>query len=332
MIDRARVAVRRLKLLGDLYLNSGSLSVPYQTVTIETTSICNLDCPLCPSRRSNNTVGRASKQIKLDDLRRIVDLTKEITESYSLNIWGEPLLHKEFKEILEYVSSANRRIWFSSNLNYSARLAEMLTHFPLLNIICSLDGWDAETYAEYRWDGRFDVVRRNLRILAKGKCKIHPQYILDPNDPNAEEHTERFRKFLEAEIGTTANVVFKKKNQNFKNEASVIVPGRCSSLYAGLYFNCDGVLMPCCVNVRSDVFLKHISSYTTETLRNGNDVKRLRQSILADKNQFDSCRSCGGYDHQQVIFTKILKHLSAMFPKPLSGKHAIKIVDGLEMT
>jgi pyruvate-formate lyase-activating enzyme len=305
MISVVRLAAKRLRFLSDIYFNTGNVSVPYQTVTIETTSICNLNCPICPSRRSENTLERASKQIKLDDVRRIVDLTREITESYCLNIFGEPLLHKEFNKILEYVSSTNLRIWLSTNLNYSARLAEALTPFPLLNIICSLDGWDAESYSEYRWDGRFDVVRRNLAILAKGKCKVYPQYLLTPGEADSELRKERFLDFVRTTIGTTENVIFKKKNPDFKNDGDDIVPGRCSSLYGGLYFNCDGILMPCCNNVRSDVFLNHISSYTTEMLRNGREVNQLRRLILDDKNQFASCRSCPGEDHQAMIFTKL---------------------------
>lgn len=309
MKSKVGLVAKRLKLLRDIYRNDGSISVPYQTVMIETTSTCNLDCPICPARRTENIIERASKQIKLDDVRKIVDLTRGMTESYCLNMWGEPLLHKEFMEILQYVSSANRPIWFSSNLNYSARLAESLTQFPLLNIICSLDGWDAESYAEYRWGGKFDVVRRNLAILAKGKGKIYPQYLVTPGDTEVEERKKRFLSFVQAEVGTTENVYFKNKLEDLRNDTNALVPGRCSSLYGGLYFNSDGVLMPCCTNVREDVFLRHVSSYTTEDLQNGADVKTMRRRILEDKNQFDSCRSCAGEDHQKLI----LKTLSTRF-------------------
>jgi pyruvate-formate lyase-activating enzyme len=311
MISSFQLAVRRLRHLKDIYFNTGRVSAPYQTVTIETTAICNLDCPICPARKSDNIIERAGKQIKLADVQRIVDLTKHMTETYCLNIWGEPLLHKDFRKIVECVSEAGLPIWFSSNLNYSARLAEMLSEFPLLRIICSLDGWDTESYAEYRWGGKFDVVRRNLAILAAGKCKIYPQYLVTPDDENLERRKEQFLRFLEVEIGTASNVVFKRKNLAYRNEPGEVVPGRCSSFYGGLYFNCDGVLMPCCNNVRSDVFLNHISSYTSETLWNGEDVRNLRRSILKDKNQFDSCRSCAGEDYQQLMFAKVLVRLAS---------------------
>ena len=314
----------RLQLLRDIRRNSGEVASRYQTVMIETTSICNLDCPICPARRSENIIQRASKQVKVDDVRAIVERTRNMTESYCLNMWGEPLLHKEFDEILDIVSSAGLPIWFSTNLNYSARLAEMLAPRPLLNIICSLDGWDVASYAEYRWGGRFDIVKRNLKILAAGKCKIYPQYLIGAEHTDPDVRKQRFYDFIEAEIGDTQNVYFKKKQDDLKNLGEAIVPGKCSSMYVGLFFNSDGVLMPCCTNAREDVHLRHISAYAPEDLKNGGDVKSLRRRILEDKNQFPSCRSCQGEDQVKVttnsIYNGVLGLISRRRPRPSTSK------------
>lgn len=314
----------RLKLFRDIRNNNGVISSPYQTVMIETTSICNLDCPICPARKSQNILGRASKQVSVEDVRMIVDLTKGMTESFCLNMWGEPLLHKEFGTILEIVSSAGLRIWFSTNLNYSARLAEMLAPNPLLHIICSLDGWDAASYAEYRWGGKFDVVKRNLKILASGQCKIYPQYLIDREHRDVGERKKRFLEFIRAEVGNTDNVFFKKKLTDFRNDGDQTVPGRCSSMYAGLYFNSDGVLMPCCTNTRKDVHLRHVSAYTSEELFNGSDVKTLRKRILDDKNQFASCQTCQGENQEKLIVNSIYQGVRGLVfrrtPQPGSSK------------
>ena len=315
MLSKISLVARRLRLLGDIALNTGHVSVRYQTVMIETTSICNLDCPICPARRTDNIIERASRQVSLADVRLIVERTRGITESYCLNMWGEPLLHKEFRQILDCVSSAGLPIWFSSNLNYSTRLAEMLAEYPLLNIICSLDGWDAESYAEYRWGGRFDLVKANLAILAKGKCRIVPQYLIGPDGPETERRKERFVAFIRETIGSTENVCFKRKIEDLRNDTGAVVPGRCSSMYAGLYFNSDGMLMPCCTNVRKDVFLQHISAYSTADLVNGGEVRALRKSIRSDKNRYDSCKGCPGEDHQALILKIIGTRLTEMLTR-----------------
>lgn len=256
---------------------------------------------------------RASKQIKVDDARLIVDLTKNMTESYCLNMWGEPLLHKDFGEILRIVSAAGLPIWFSTNLNYSARLAEMLAPNPLLNIICSLDGWDAKSYAEYRWGGRFDVVKRNLEILSKGNCKIYPQYLIGAEHKDIGARKEKFLSFVKDAVGNTQNVFFKKKQDDLRNDGNITVPGRCGSMYAGLYFNSDGILMPCCTNARKDVHLRHVSSYSSQELFNGIEIKTLRRKILDDKNQFPSCKTCEGENQEKLIANLIVQGVKKLF-------------------
>jgi pyruvate-formate lyase-activating enzyme len=303
----------RLKLLRDVRRNNGTISTRYQTVMIETTSFCNLDCPICPARKSQNVMERASKQVKVDDVRLIVNLTKHMTETFCLNMWGEPLLHKEFGEILRIVSDAGLPIWFSTNLNYSARLAEMLAPNPLLHIICSLDGWDSESYAEYRWGGRFDVVKRNLEILSKGQCRIYPQYLIGAEHKDAEARKARFLTFVEATVGNTKNVFFKKKIDDLRNDGNDTVPGRCGSMYAGLYFNSDGILMPCCTNARKDVYLRHVSAYSSQDLYNGDEVNTLRSRILDNKNQFPSCRTCQGENQEKLIANVIIQGLKKLF-------------------
>jgi hypothetical protein len=219
------------------------------------------------------------------------------------------------------VSGPGLPINFSTNLNYSPRLARELAQFPLLHIICSVDGWDDDSYAEYRWGGRFDFVRQNLAILGQGKCTVYPQYLVSDDHDDPEGRKRKFLAFVQDTIGTTKNVLFKKKQADLRNDTGAHVPGRCSSLYGGLYFNSDGTLMPCCTNVGKDVMLRHISTYTSEELRGGADIASLRRRILDDKDQFASCRSCAGEDVQQVTLTAIAHRVKGMFIslRPLPG-------------
>jgi len=309
------ILANRLKLLRDVMRNDGRVSAPFQTVMIEVTAICNLDCPICPARRTENLMVRETKQISEQDFRRIVDLTHDMTETYCLNMWGEPVLHRKFQEFIDYISARGRNIWFSTNLNYSGRIAEALSANPLLHIICSIDGWDEASYLDYRWGGRFELMRKNLAILAGGKCNVYPQYLLARDCPNPEEVKAKFSKFIADTTGTTDRIIFKTKLDNIRNDPGLPIPGRCSSMYAGLYFNSDGILMPCCTNVRKDVFLGHVSRFTREELRNGEAVRSLRRRILEDKDQFPSCVSCGGEDQQRMITDKLKERAKRPFAR-----------------
>lgn len=317
LLSQLKLLFVRLRVLRDMRRNDGRISVPYQTVMIESTATCNLDCPICPVRRSDNTMERARKQIPVAEFKKIVDITRDITESFCISMWGEPALHKDFLELVAYAAAPGKPVWFSTNLNYSERIAEALAGFPNLHIICSVDGWDEASYADYRWGGRFEVMRRNLGILAQGKGTVYPQCLVPPLPPGDETRLHaQFTAFATEICGTADRIIFKDRRDNIRNAPLGVEPGRCSSLYGGLYFNCDGDVMPCCMNVRRDVFAGNIADYTAETVHNAPDIRNLRRRILEDKNQFPSCRACPGADLQRVIKTRILERLRTPFGPP----------------
>lgn len=285
----------RLRLLGDIRRDDGRMSVPYEAVGIEITSMCNLSCPLCPAARDARTVVRDTKQMSKEDFARIVRLTAPVTKNYVLNMYGESLLHKDFFEFLDMVAATGRGMSISTNLNYGARLAERLAQYDRLDVICSIDGWDAESYKRYRVGGRFDVMVQNLAILARGKCKVYPQFLVDGDD---KEGCEAFCSFIENEIGIPRrNIILKPLNRNFKNEMMRTYDGVCHYMYANIYFTSDGNLVPCCIHVGRDLFLSHISDFDRpEDLLNAPQLVAARRQLANDKNAYKSCISCEGRD------------------------------------
>lgn len=285
----------RLRLLNDIRRDDGRMSVPYEAVGIEITSMCNLSCPLCPAARDARTVERDGSQMSKEDFARIVRLTAPITKNYVLNMYGESLLHKEFFDFLDMVAATGRGMSISTNLNYGERLAERLSQYEGLDVICSIDGWDPESYKRYRVGGRFDVMTRNLAILAKGKCKVHPQFLVDGDD---KEGCETFCDFIENEIGIPRrNIILKPMNPNFKNELMRTYEGVCHYMYANIYFTSDGNLVPCCVHVGRDLFLAHISDFERpEDVLNAAPLVAARRQLARDKNAYKSCVSCPGRD------------------------------------
>jgi 8-amino-3,8-dideoxy-alpha-D-manno-octulosonate transaminase len=74
-----------------------------QIVSIETTSICNLNCHYCP----NSTVGRDNEFMKESTFYNIVDSLKEYNNNYTGEIYphfyGEPLLDTRLESFVMYV-------------------------------------------------------------------------------------------------------------------------------------------------------------------------------------------------------------------------------------
>lgn len=298
------VLTHKLRTLADIYVFAdGRVRGSFESVTIELTSFCNLSCPLCPVAKDNNTLARERDIIRREDLERIVALTRESTRGYVLSMWGEPLLHKDFFDLLDIVRSTGKPIWISTNLNYAGRLAERMAAIPELKITCSLDGWDAQSYAAYRVGGRFERVRENLAILSKGRCEVYPQFLL--NDDNRARRHEMVA-FCAGFGIPQSRILFPEMQMNFRNDAETTVSGSCHQPYMGAYFNSDGYLLPCCVNVKDDLKLPHVSTFASpEELRTHPEVMAMRRQLARDKNHYPSCQSCHGTRMDEALSTSV---------------------------
>ena len=300
-------AARAARLTAAVALNTGRIPRGHKCmVLIEPTSVCNLACPLCPT--GTGTLERDNKYIPVETFDRILELTAPLAEGYVLNLFGEPSFHPRFAELLE----KTRRLptWLSTNLSYGEAAAREMARWDHLRVICSIDTVDPEEYPKYRIHGDWETVMRNLRILSEGVCEVHPQFLVPPDHADDTPYVEFARSF-----GIPAgNVIIKKKMENFRlDPTDAPSPGNCHSAYLGIYFNCDGYLLPCCNNARKDLHMIHVNDITSHRdILDHENLRRMRRRLAKDKNAFPSCGNCDGinfWKQQMPIYLAALKSL-----------------------
>lgn len=291
--------MRALKVLGHDALTLCSLFTrrgrvhpgnPSIGTLIEPTSVCNLRCPYCPT--TEGRLERSRKFIEVETFERIVALTRPFTEYYTLNLFGEPMLHPEIFRLLDML--ADKPVWLSTNLNYPVRVAEKLASYRNIGVICSVDGWDEPSYLSYRIGGSFPRVAENLAILARGQCRPYPQFLLTPE---TQAHLPEIKAFVSNAGVSLKNLRLSQLEENFANRFEQGLPGKCHAPYSSLYFTCDGHLIPCCNNVGNDLLLDHVDNMRTpDDALNSPALVRARRLLSIDKNIYKSCRSCPGGD------------------------------------
>ncbi|QGY39002.1 hypothetical protein GM415_02235 [Pseudodesulfovibrio cashew] len=258
----------------------------------------------------------------MDVFDRIIEVTKPIAKGYILNLFGEPTFHPRFSDLLEKTRGFST--WLSSHLNYEEGRAHKLAMWDHLRIICSIDTLDAFEYPNYRVGGDYVNVLRNLDILANGACDVFPQFLV----PSVDIDREPYIQFARQHGIPEENVILKVKLENFRlDPTSAPSPGKCHSPYMGLYFNCDGYLVPCCNNVNSALHMAHISQINSVVeLYAGGKGEAVRKALAVDKNCFDSCGRCDGmryWDTEfvddlravQIVFTRLLKSDRTKIPQ-----------------
>lgn len=260
-----------------LFLRSSYvLGRPYFLV-IESTNICNLSCPLCPT--GQKLKGRSKGKMSLGNFKKIIDELGDCLYSIRLENWGEPLLNEEIFEMITYAKRRKISTAFNTNLLFlDEQKAKELILSGLDHIKISLDGATPESYAKYRIGGDFNKVINNIKLLVKMRKilnKSNPfieiQFIIMKHNEYELEAIEVLSKDLEVDslfierlrpdmreelFNPTFYGIEKFKNWlptdenysrfNYQTKKRKFQPNICSYLWTSAVINWDGSIVPCC--------------------------------------------------------------------------------------
>ena len=142
-----------------------------KTVVIDLVSVCNIRCPMCsvpPDIASDFT---NKKHIDLELFKEIIDGLDGYVTDLSLVYSGEPLLHPQFADIVDYVKDKYYILTISNGTVIKGkRLATLCNGVDYLQF--SFDGNSKESYEKYRVGAKFEEVRKNINTVIKEKKKI----------------------------------------------------------------------------------------------------------------------------------------------------------------
>ena len=141
-------------------------------LTWELTYACNLACVHCLSSSGQ----RDDRELSTEQAKAVLDELAALQVFY-INIGGgEPMIRRDFFEIVEHSIANNIGVKFSTNGAFiDKKNAERLTAMDYLDIQISLDGTDAVTNDAVRGEGSYDAAIRamdNLKAAGFGQFKI----------------------------------------------------------------------------------------------------------------------------------------------------------------
>jgi mycofactocin radical SAM maturase len=141
-------------------------------LTWELTYACNLACTHCLSSSGR----RDPKELNTDEAKALIDEIAAMQIFY-INIGGgEPMIRRDFFEIIEHAVNQKVGVKFSTNgTRIDAEAAKKLAAIDYLDIQISIDGADAETCDKIRGEGSYAAARLamdHLRDANFGEFKI----------------------------------------------------------------------------------------------------------------------------------------------------------------
>ncbi len=174
-----------LKISKDYYDSTYPISVE-----LSLTNECNQKCIWCSDYELRNRLpGTLTKEVLF---ALIDDLKKGGTKGVVIEGGGEPTIHPDFCEIVEYIIKNGLSVGMITNgtiMNYE----HLIDKFEWIRV--SLDASDADEYRQLKGTDNFDNVINNIEKIAKkcGVCGVGyvlTQYNLD----NLETLTVRLKK------------------------------------------------------------------------------------------------------------------------------------------
>jgi mycofactocin radical SAM maturase len=131
-------------------------------LTWELTYACNLQCVHCLSSSGQ----RDPRELTTAEAKRVLDELHDLQVFY-INIGGgEPMVRRDFFELVDYAISRDIGVKFSTNGAFiDAEKAKRFASMDYLDIQISLDGIDAATNDAVRGTGSYDMARRAMDNL-----------------------------------------------------------------------------------------------------------------------------------------------------------------------
>ncbi len=277
---------------------------------VETTSICNLRCIMCP----NKDLTKDEKGFMDFPLfRKVVDEARRYVFDVNLIHRGEGLLHPEFARMVKYSHDAGLHTKFHTNATLldEAR-SRALIAAGLDQISFSFDGYDRQTYESIRVNADFERTLGNVvRFLEikRGLGSKTPRAALELiHFPGASKSADPAAKraFLARFRGLPLDRLEVKEMHNWAGE----IPGGparkkyvpCTFLWQALVVFWDGAVLPCTQDFHGYYKLGNVRENTLEEIWNGDRLVRLREKILRrDTGDLETCSRCDRLWRDQIL-------------------------------
>jgi radical SAM protein with 4Fe4S-binding SPASM domain len=259
----------------------------FKNVYVEITKACNLKCKFCPSQYNNS-----HKYLSFDEFKHIIDEIKDYTNGIYLHVLGEPLLHPELFDFIDYASKY-LKVSLTTNGHLIKKHYLRLANSPLYVLNISLQSLIHSNNAE------IEEYFKMLDLLIKerkNKLPIHLRIWNDKGDNNTSKLNnkldELIKKYHFAEYPyVNISVAEEFDWPNITDEDNIV---NCSCLggksQMGILVNGDITI--CCLDYLGHTKLGNIyESKFSDILNN-----ELYQNVLKGWNDlrpyFDLCKKC----------------------------------------
>jgi radical SAM protein with 4Fe4S-binding SPASM domain len=294
--DRNIVSVshlsNRLRLVSSFRRRSPVVGGRPNIVYVETTNVCNLECPMCPT----TIMVRPAVNMAYDTWTTAIDqLDPSVTELVVLHSDGEPLINKRVFDMIDYAKAKGLRLYTSTNATaLNEKNARALLESGLDVLTISIDGTTKEVFEKIRVGAKFESVMDNVHRFLELKGHRKPLVIVQLiEQPDNEHQTAEFVEYWSRYRSQGVIPVIKGLIEWFTEIPDIIDNYNwCDRPWFGLVVHSSGNVSPCVHDFDGRYVVGNIKEANLYDMWNGERMVELRKSITVSRRSNELCKDC----------------------------------------
>ena len=260
----------------------------FKKIYIEITNACNLSCDFCIKNK------REIKYISEDEFKILLDKLKNYTDYLYFHILGEPLMHKDINNLIDYASNN-----FNINITTNGYLIDRIKNNKnIRQINISLHSFSNKykiNLTDYL-DNIFNTIDKlienntyiSLRLWVKNKYnKEMIDYINKRYNLNIDYNIKNYKINNNLFINNFHEFIWPDLNNNYYNSN-----GTCYGLTSHIGILVDGTIVPCCLDSAANINLGNIYHDSLDEILNSNRVKNMISNFKSNKKCEELCKHC----------------------------------------
>lgn len=286
------------------------------SISFEPTTSCNLRCPECPSGLRSFT--RPTGMLQDDLFKKTIDELAETLIYLIFYFQGEPYLHPQFIDLVNYASKKRIYTATSTNAHYlTDENAKKTVESGLDRLIISIDGTTQETYQQYRVGGKLEKVIEGTRNIIRWKKALNSAtphvvfqfLVVKPNEHQIQEVKKLATELGVDEVGIKTAQIYdyqdgneliptidkfsryaKQANGKYKIKNKFI--DHCWKMWHSCVITWDGLVVPCCFDKDAHYRLGDMKKNTFSHVWKGSDYEQFRASLINSRSEIEMCKNC----------------------------------------
>lgn len=279
----------------------------FKRIYIEITNVCNRSCSFC----SKGT--KSKKSMTLEEFEHVLKEIDPYTDYVYLHVKGEPLLHCNFKEILDLCKKYNKKVNLTTNgtLLYT-RVKDIVDTKVVRQINISLHNFkENESYIE-------SVLEATTWLLKTSPIHINYRFWTLQNNQLTPTMEKMLRRILDYYHLDQLDLSLIRQGHNIKlmghlylNKGdlfywpSLTLPlvsttGTCLGTRDHLGILSDGTVIPCCLDSDGIISLGNIFNQSFPKILESELYQKINHGFLNQKIVCELCQRCSyrkRFDH-----------------------------------